>query len=186
MGVLWMGGNPEQTQRQMKTRFLQILFMAALPFLHQRADAEIVNVALDAPAFANGPLFGNAAIERLTDGDRSGSVHGDTAIPTGFAYWVDLGRDQTIDHITIYPRQDNCCADRFSNVRLSVHLDDGAGSIGAEVWGGDLFADGSNPGSNPGAKVTVTGGMGIGTFAGRWVQVTALSDPAAMKPGRCA
>jgi hypothetical protein len=154
-----------------RSLLLSFLLLAA------SARAAIVNVALDAPAYLNGTLFGGDTIVRLTDGARDRQIHADASPPAGFAYWIDLGTSHAIDHIRIWPRQDGCCGDRFSKVRVSVHDDDGTGSIGAEVWHADLFADGSNPGSAAGTVVNVTGGMGSGTFAGQWVKLTALGDP---------
>src|SRR5262249_4232311 len=85
--------------------------------------------------------------------------------------------DYTLDHITIYPRQDNCCADRLSNVRVAVHISDFLDNIGDEVWHADLFTDGSNAGSTPGTNVIVRANMGTGTFAGRWLKITSLANP---------
>ena len=98
-------------------------FLLLLPlFLFvTQAQAAIVNVALDAPAFANAPIWGNDLVARLTDGRRTPQIHADVTPPTGLAYWVDLGVPRAITEIKIYPRQDNCCAERFSNVRVSVH-----------------------------------------------------------------
>src|ERR1051326_7270180 len=141
------------------------------------ARAVLVNVALDAPAYVNGPIFGNDTVARLTDGLRNLQIHSDVAPPAGFAYWIDLGASYAITNIKIWPRQDGCCPDRFSNVRVSVHNDDGLGNIGDVVWHADLFTDGSNPGATNGALVTVTAVMGVGNFVGRWVKLTALSDP---------
>lgn len=151
------------------------LFLVLLLALAARSDAVLVNVALDAPAFVNAPLYGADTIARLTDGVRNRQIHGDVAPPTGFAYWIDLGESKVINNIKIWPRQDGCCGERFSKVRVSVHDDDPR--FGAAVWQADLFTDGSNPGSAAGTVVTVTASMGTGTFAGRWVQLTALADP---------
>ena len=110
-----------------------LLLLPLILFVTQ-AQAAIVNVALDAPAFANGPLYGNDLVARLTDGRRTPQIHADVSPPTGFAYWVDLGVPRALTEIKIYPRQDACCPDRFSNVRVSVHDDDGLDNIGPEVW----------------------------------------------------
>src|SRR6185503_8582984 len=141
------------------------------------AQAASVNVALDAPAFRNGPLYGVPAdniteIAKLTDGITNAQIHADTTPPTGFAYWIDLGISRPLNEIRIFPRR-NCCPERFSNVRVSVHSDDND-NIGAEVWHADLFTAGDNPGAN---TVIVRGTDGVGTFAGRWVKLTALADP---------
>ncbi len=155
----------------------KLLMLALLLSLTARVQAVLVNVALDAPAYVNGPLLNNDTIARLTDGLRNQQIHGDVTPPAGFAYWIDLGKSYTLNNIKIWPRQDGCCPERLSNVRVSVHNDDGLDNIGDEVWHADLFTDGSNPGSTNGAMVTVPAGMGSGTFAGRWVKLTALADP---------
>jgi len=155
----------------------KLLTSALLLVLAVRVQGALVNVALDAPAYVNGALFGGDVPARLTDGLSDRQIHGDAAPPVGFAYWIDLGVPRAISEIRIWPRQDNCCGDRFRNVRVSVHNDDGLDNIGDEVWHADLYTDGTNPGSAPGTVVSVTGGMGTGTFTGRWVKLTALGDP---------
>ena len=139
-----------------------------------------VNVALDANAFANGPVFNNVFPALLVNGDKSGIgnqvIHGATGNPPGFAYWIDLGREQSLDLIKIYPRMDGCCPERLSNFRVTVHEDD-FNNLGFEVWGGDFFTDGSNPGSTVGSVVTINAAMGSGIFAGRWVKITSLANP---------
>jgi len=140
-----------------------------------------VNVALDAKAFANGPVFNNVFPALLVNGDKSGTgnqvMHGTAGISPGFAYWIDLGREHSIDQIKIYPRQDECCPDRLSNFHVGVHDDEFTDNLGFEVWSGDFFIDGSNPGSTPGSVVTINAAMGVGTFAGRWVKITSLANP---------
>jgi hypothetical protein len=136
-----------------------------------------VNVALDAPAYANGTIFGSAYPALLVNGDKSAALHGATAISPGFAYWIDLRNTHAIDQIKIYPRQDGCCPDRLSNFHVSVHEDEFTDTVGFELWGGDFFTDGSNPGSAAGTVFAINAGMGAGTFAGRWVKITSLANP---------
>jgi hypothetical protein len=155
----------------------KILFLLPMLLLVAQTRAGLVNVALDAPAFSSAPVWNGDTVARLTDGQINLQIHSDVTPPTGFAYWIDLGTSRTIDNIKIWPRQDGCCAERLSNVRVSVHDDDGLDNIGAEVWHADLFTMGDNPGSAAGTVVTVTGSMGVGTFKGRWVKLTALGDP---------
>src|SRR5688572_1100355 len=111
------------------------------------ARAEIANVAGQATAYANRTLYSTWNIQRLIDGDRQGSLHLDTAIDPGAAYDLDLGKDYAVQEILIYPRQDDCCPERFRQLHVSVRTDSN-GSPGAEVWGMDLFTDGTNPGSS--------------------------------------
>src|SRR6266536_4226941 len=151
-----------------------LMLVLLLTLMTARLQAVLVNVALDAPAYVNGPLYNSDAIARLTDGLRNQQIHSGVTPPAGFAYWIDLGKSYTLTSIKIWPRQDGLSPERLSNVRVSVHNDDGLDNIGDEVWHADLFTDGSNPGSTNGAMVTVLAGMGSGTFAGRWVKLTAL------------
>jgi hypothetical protein len=59
-----------------------------------------------------------------------------------------------------------------------VHDDDGAGAIGNEVWGVNLFTDGSNPGSGPGIVVSLTADQDLGgVFAGQWIKIETLENP---------
>ena len=95
-----------------KSLLLSFLLLAA------SARAAIVNVALDAPAYLNGTLFGGDTIVRLTDGVRDRQIHADVSPPAGLAYWIDLGTSHAIDHIRIWPRQDGLVGDRFSKVRV--------------------------------------------------------------------
>jgi hypothetical protein len=138
------------------------------------------NYARGSTASANQPLWipGGWSIAQLVDGDRLGVFHGDTGIQPGFAYTVNLGFPVDIDRIDIYPRQDGCCSGRFTNVRISVHEDDGNGAIGAEVWGANLFTDGTNPGASAGTVVSVAADLDIfGMFSGQWIKLQSLEDP---------
>jgi hypothetical protein len=145
------------------------------------ASGALVNVALDAPAFVNGPIYENRLPALLVDGDRAAAgtrlIHGGTGLPTGYAYWFNLGATYNISEIRIYPRQDGCCPERLANFRVSVHENSFDNTIDFEVWIADLFTDGSNAGSTPGSVVTVNAGMGSGTFAGQWVKITSLANP---------
>ncbi len=143
------------------------------------ASAATVNVALDAPAFANGPLFANVYPALLVNGDKSGVgnqvMHGGVGLPTGFAYWIDLGRSYSPTQIRLYPRQDGCCAERLSNFRVSLHED--VSDLSFELWGGDFYTEGSNPGTAAGSVVTIDASQGTGTFAGRVLKITSLANP---------
>jgi len=138
------------------------------------SNAATINVAHNGKAYSNRPLYGNWDISMILDGDRNSVLHADTAPEPGFAYSVDLGKNYPVSEIKIYPRQDNCCPERLKQIRVSVNSDDGTGNIGAEVWGTDLFTDGSNAGSAPGTVVVVTLAA---PQNGRWVQIKSLADP---------
>jgi len=137
------------------------------------------NYAKGEPAFTNRPLWtpGGWDISMIVDGNRANVVHGDTAIAPGFAYSIDLGAEIDVEKIDIYPRQDGCCPERLSNIRVSVHKDNN-GQIGDQVWSTDLFTDGSNAGSGPGVVVEIMKAADPnGTFRGQWVRILALDDP---------
>src|SRR5947207_2278237 len=99
-------------------KFLPLVLLLALA---TGAQAVLVNVALDAPAYVNGPIYNSDSIARLTDGVRSPQIHADVLPPLGFAYWIDLGASYSITNIKIWPRQDGCCAGRLSNDGVSVY-----------------------------------------------------------------
>lgn len=140
------------------------------------ARSEIVNVSGQGTAQSNRPLYSNWNPVRLIDGatNTAGLVHADVAPEAPLIYSIDLGKAYPITGVKIYPRQDGCCADRLSWFRVSVHTDDGAGAAGTEVWGTDLFTDGSNPGSTAGSVVDVA----LPSLkTGRHVQIRSLADP---------
>lgn len=137
------------------------------------ARAEIVNVAGEGIPYADRALFGNNSIFWLIDQDRNRALHADTDDSPALSYAVDLRKSRLITHLRIFPRQDGCCPDRFSNVRVSIHAD-AAGSPGPELWGQTLFGDGSNPGSGPGVVVEVTLPA---PQQGQWVKLEALDNP---------
>jgi hypothetical protein len=124
---------------------------------------------------ANGPLWppGGFNPQLLTVGNRVNFLHGDATLPTGFAYDFKLAGEITMSMINIYPRND-CCPDRLSNIRVSVHKDNN-GAIGDSVWSADLFTDGSNAGPN---VVHVPPSLDpAGTMKGQWIRVEVLTDP---------
>lgn len=150
----------------------RLAFLVALlcPFLLR---GEIVNVAGNGTAYADRGLYANASISKLNDQDTSGVFHADTDDTPGLNYTLDLGQNQSVTELRIFPRQDNCCAERLRNFRVSVHTDSG-GAIGAEVWGQTLYGDGSNPGSAPGTVVAIP----LPTAqSARWVKIEALDNP---------
>ena len=136
--------------------------------------ADVINVAVRGTAFSTHTPWGGADIARIIDGDPSTFVHADTAPEAPLAYTVDLGKNYSISEIRVVPRQDGCCADRLTRLRISVHTDDGQGLPGAEVWGTDLLTDGSNPGSTAGSLLTVPL---TAAATGRHVQVKSLASP---------
>jgi hypothetical protein len=145
------------------------------------ADAKVVfdyNYARGQPAYSNRPLWGpgNWNISAIVDGNRANPVHGDTAPEAGFAYEVDLGTEIAVERIDIYPRQDGCCPERLSDLRVTLHTD-ASGSIGAERWSAEILTGGENAGSGADIVVSITPDQGTGTPRGNWLRVQAMLDP---------
>lgn len=136
------------------------------------------NYAKNQPAFSNRPLWapGGWNIGMIVDGSKAVAVHADTAPAAGMAYEVNLGTTVQVERIDIYPRQDGCCPDRLTNIRVSLHSDNN-GAAGDETWHADLFTDGTDAGSGQGVVVTINAAMGTGTFRGHWVRILSLADP---------
>ena len=103
----------------------------------------------------------------MIDGDTQTVFHLDTTPDAAAAYQVDLGNTFPIQEIRIYPRQDNCCPERLKQIHVSIHNATAQGALGTEVWGIDLFTDGSNAGSKAGAVVSIKPPT---PQTGRWVQ----------------
>ncbi len=130
------------------------------------SNAATINVAHNGTAYSNRPLYNDANISLILDGNRNDVVHGNTNIESGFAYSIDLRKSYAVAEIKIYPRQDGCCPERLKQVRISVNNDDGSGNAGAEIWGTDRFTDGSD------VVVTLPTPQN-----GRWVQIKSLANP---------
>jgi hypothetical protein len=137
-------------------------------------SADTANVATTGTPSANAPLYGNASIYKLVDGDKGTVFHGDVGLPDSFAYTLDLGTNYSITKINLSPRQDGCCAERLSNFRVAIHSASATGDMGPEVWGTNLFTNGTNPGSSAGSLVEI---IPATVQTGRWVEVRALSTP---------
>ncbi|HEY6228524.1 MAG TPA: discoidin domain-containing protein, partial [Verrucomicrobiae bacterium] len=162
----------------MKNLLRILALMCAFFCVSKNASAAtaIVNVAMDGIAAANQPVYTGQSPNWLIDGskDAGNVVHGQAALDPGFAFTIDLQKDYSVSDIKVYPRQNACCPDRLSNFRVSLHADDGAGGMGAEIWGTDLFTDGSNPGSGAGKVVDV---VLPETKVGRWIEIRSLANP---------
>jgi hypothetical protein len=93
-----------------------------------------VNAAQGKPVTASGPLWSGFPVTNLTDGLVTTFTHPMAASGTlGFRYEVNLQASRNISAIRIYNR-DNCCPERLTNYRVSVHADNGDGAAGAAVW----------------------------------------------------
>lgn len=156
----------------MKRHLLLLIVVFLSSLINQ---AEVVNVAENGTPATSSPLWppGGWDIHMLTDGNTSSVFHLDSTSDPGSNYTLDLGKEYAVQEIRIYPRQDGCCAERLRQIRVSVNKDN-AGTVGAEVWGTDLFTDGSNAGSVLGAIVKVPLPS---PATGRWIKVASLEDP---------
>lgn len=151
-----------------------LLFAIVGLFSTAAVRGDIVNVAGRGIASTTQPLYGTITIAQLIDGSTANFVHADVAPGSPFSYAVDLSTNYNITGFKIHPRQDGCCADRLTRFRVSVHNDDGSGGVGTEVWGIDLYTDGTDPGSTAGSVVEVSPPTPV---TGRHVQILSLADP---------
>ena len=139
------------------------------------ARCDTINVAPRGTAFCNRPIYGGWSMARLIDGDLGTIVHSEANPGVGLAYTINLGKNYTISQFKIYPRQDGCCPERLNRFRISIHTDDGTGTIGAEVWGEDMFIDPlENAGSGAGVMVPIDLAV---PQTGQWIQILTLADP---------
>jgi hypothetical protein len=169
-------GDVRKSRNQVYMKLTAVVLSLLLLPISIKLSAETANVAPRGTAFANAELWppGNWNISKLIDRDRSSSFHLDAVPPAGSAYTVDLGTNYAISQLKLWPRQDGCCGDRFSNLRVSLHTALANGELGPEVWGTNLFTDGSNPGATAGTVVTVEP---LTVQTGRWVQIKSLASP---------
>ena len=134
------------------------------------AVPETVNLALNHPVDASGPVWGAFSPALITDGNPDTFTHPQAASDTlEYTFEVDLGATFHLDRILIRNRADGCCPERLSDYDVEVYSDRG-GESGDLNWGARIRGDGSNSGQ---AGVdTVTADLNRqGTFSGRFVRV---------------
>ena len=157
-------------------RFLLLLAAAALLSPVPRAIAQ-ANAALGRPITASGPLWPGFPVTNLTDGQLTTFTHPQAASGTaGFRYELNLQTSRTINSIRIYNRHD-CCPERLSNYRISVHPDNGSGAPGTAVWSAVIRANGTNSGMG-GMDEVFASAHPAGTFAGQWIRLENVSNAA--------
>ncbi|MGV3772132.1 MAG: discoidin domain-containing protein, partial [Verrucomicrobiales bacterium] len=159
----------------MKKLLLKLLITFALLASAAGSRAAIINVAKEGTAYSSAALYANWSPSNINDGDNSNLAHADTFVPDGFAYTLDLGMDRAITSIRILPRQTECCGDRLTNFRVSLYEGTEFGELGTEIWGTNLFTDGTNPGSGPGTLVDVP--VPNGPKTARWIEIRSLASP---------
>src|SRR5687768_6825356 len=135
------------------------------------------NLALGKPAISSGPNFGSFKPAALTDGDEQTFAHPLASSGTlGFYYEVDLGRSYRLDRIVLRNRNDGCCPERLTRVRVEIY-GDGGDVPGSLNWWTDLRADGSNSGVGGRDVITAANQPG-GVFAGRLIRIVNMSNAA--------
>ena len=152
----------------------RLLLLALWAALAPVAQAQTANIALGKPIFASGVLIGGYPVANVVDGNPATFTHPNAGSGTnGFYYQIDLGQACTLDRMVLVNRGD-CCPERLSRYRVSVYADN-AGAPGALTWTADVRSDGSNSGM--GGSDTITGALNVaGTFAGRFVRITNISN----------
>ena len=150
-------------------------WLLCLPFAFQVAAQE--NLALNKPVISSGPNWGSFKPASLSDGDPNTFTHPLADSGTlGFYYELDLGRLYRFDRIVLRNRNDGCCPERLSKVRVEIYAD-GGDVPGPLNWSANLHADGSNSGVGGTDLLTAANNPG-GTFAGRFVRVVNASGAA--------
>ena len=135
------------------------------------------NAALGREVTASAATWGGQPPANITDGDFNTQSHPLADFDTlGFTYTVDLDQTYNLETLLIYNRrQANCCPERLTNYRVSLHDDDGTGAPGAPLWKADIRTDFSD--SGVGGIDTLTADLDpAGTFAGQFIVVENLSD----------
>ena len=129
------------------------------------------NLALGRPVTASAATYGGASPLLLTDGRYDTFVHGASGSATTFAYTIDLGQPVAVDLMEIFNRH-NCCPDRLTNYRVSVHNAGLGGAIDpTPVWSADVRTDGTNSGM--GRIDSVPAG---GSAVGQYVKIEKIDD----------
>ncbi len=143
--------------------------------LQPEGPPQPTNVAGTGFARASGAVWAGTSAASLIDGNPANFVHPSAPTGTlGFTYTIDLFASYPFETLEIVGRN-NCCPDRLSNYRVSLHEDDGAGQPGPPVWSAVVHADGSNAGE--GGTDSLTADLDpAGTFAGRFITVENLND----------
>ncbi|MCA9186509.1 MAG: discoidin domain-containing protein, partial [Planctomycetales bacterium] len=134
-----------------------------------------INVALDGTATASGATWAGWDPNFIIDGD-IGSINHASEPVEQFGYTIELPSVVAFDQINVVGRNSDCCVNRLTNYRVAI-LDDAAGMPGAVLWSADVRTDGSNSGPG-GVDELLADRDPAGTFAGRWVSVSKIPNPA--------
>lgn len=129
--------------------------------------ANAANWAQRAAVTTSGPTGSGLDATNLTDGNLTTFSH-NLDLANVFSYQIRLTQHVAFSRIEVWNR-DNCCPDRLSNYRVSLHAD-ALGQIGAELWAADLRTDNSNAGLG-GADVLAGALDPLRSFEGQWIQI---------------
>ncbi|XP_078677557.1 cell surface hyaluronidase CEMIP2-like isoform X3 [Branchiostoma floridae x Branchiostoma belcheri] len=103
-------------------QFILLGLLAAHPSLSTGENNGFTNVALYKTAYQSSETW-NGSPGRAVDGGRSGSYGDGSCTHTDTEdnpwWYVDLGRTQEVDHITVFNRQD-CCWDRITPFNVYI------------------------------------------------------------------
>jgi hypothetical protein len=153
------------------TQYFQFSEFRAIALLPPQA----VNVAVNGLITASGPIYTGQAVTAIIDGNPASFAHPLADFGTmGFTYTVNLFDRYTFDRLELLNRGD-CCPERLTNVRVTLHNDDGTGAPGPAVWSAAVRADGTNSGFG-GLDMLTANLDPAGTFAGQFIRVENLSD----------
>ncbi len=143
--------------------------------LQPEGPAPPTNVAVSGFARASSDLWDGASANILIDGNPGTFTHPLAQIDTlGFTYTIDLFGSYHFEALEIVNRN-NCCPERLSNYRVSLHEDDGSGQPGPPLWTTDVRTDGSNSGQA--GTDTLTADLDpAGDFAGRFITIENLNN----------
>lgn len=154
------------------TQYFQFSEFRAIALL----PAQAVNVAPLGIITASGPIYGGQAVTAIIDGNPLTYAHplADTGGTLGYTFTVNLLEPYAFDRLELLNRS-NCCPERLSNVRVTLHNNDGTGVPGPAVWTAIVRGDGTNSGM--GGTDTLTAALDpAGTFAGQFIRVENLSN----------
>src|SRR4030095_4627725 len=134
------------------------------------------NVALGCQVTASHRLWADSSPSVLTDGLPGSFNHPAEATPgSAFYFEVDLGVEQTLDHLTLQSRADGYGVDRMSQLLVQLY-DRKPSSDSKPAWEAVDRADGTHP--LPGESDILHAADGKGAFRGRFLRISSLSSVA--------
>lgn len=136
-------------------------------------DTETTNVALGTPVRASHTIWGPFRPEFLTDGLLATFAHPkEPNLGEEFFFEIDLGRNRTLDHLTLRGRSDGQCQDRLSKLLLEFY-EEPPDADSEPVWKGTHRADGSYP--SLATPDFIRANVGHGTFNARYIRIRSNS-----------